>query len=176
MFDILKNIGYSVWSVQLYISLLLIYIGLVTHRLKCFPNANQVLNNTNIRTGLDIKVTSIKESSNIKARNQLKWFVLCVSCWTLPVKVEVVCVRWSLTIAFLEGLTVPYSVGFTNKHMVHVDRNPDITCGICDPVIYIVRNDKVACSMFTILDIINSGLFYGGEIKLSIMILEVITP
>ena len=73
--------------------------------------------------------------------------------------VEVVAWR-SLQVALLERFTVPYTIALIHRHVVHVNRNPDISGGIRYLVIYVVVNQEIVGLDISVLNIINARLTY----------------
>ena len=71
-----------------------------------------------------------------------------------------VSVSWCLTVSLSERLAVPYAITLVYVHMVHMDRDPDVACSVCDLLVNIVVDDEVVCLCLTILDIVNAWLCY----------------
>ena len=90
MLDELQDIGHTVGTVELNITLLLTDKRLVALRLKNFPCADEVLHHVDVRACLDVEVTGIEESADVQAGNQFIRFVLRIGVRALTVQVEVV--------------------------------------------------------------------------------------
>ena len=85
MLNELEYIRFTIRSVQVNIALLLTHEGLVALRLEQFPCTDEVLYHIDIRTRLDVKVTCIKETTDIQSRNQFIRLVLGIRGLTLSV-------------------------------------------------------------------------------------------
>ena len=81
-----------------------------------------------------------------------------------------------LEISFFERFTVPNAIAFVDSHMIHVDRNPDITGGVCDMVVYILIDNKIVGLYIAIAQEIDTRLLDRSELKLRILIFKVVTP
>ena len=95
MLDELQNIGFAVRTVQVDIALLLTHKGFIALWLEQFPGTDEVLHHIDVRTRLDVKVTCIKETTDIQSWNQFIRLVLGIRGRTLSVQVEVI-TRWRL--------------------------------------------------------------------------------
>ena len=82
----------------------------------------------------------------------------------------------SLQVALLEGLPVPDPVGLVDRHMVHVDRDPDIAGRVRDAVVDIVPDDEVVGLDVTVGQVIHARFLHGREIEAGITVLEIIAP
>ncbi|OPZ45195.1 MAG: hypothetical protein BWY95_02031 [Bacteroidetes bacterium ADurb.BinA104] len=71
---------------------------------------------------------------------------------------------------------MPDTVCLVYGHMVHVDRYPDITCGIGNPVIDRIVNNKITGLIFPVLYKIDTRLGDCSEIELHIIVLIIFTP
>ena len=83
MLNELQDIGHSVGTMQINVTLFLAHEGLVTQRLEELPSTDEVLNHTDVRTCLDIEVACIKEATDIQTRNQFIRFIFRICCCTL---------------------------------------------------------------------------------------------
>ena len=81
--DVLEDVRSSVRTMEVYIALLLAYKCLVSVRTEELPCSHEVLNHADIGTGLDIEVTCLEVSADIKPRDQLKLLEPCVCSRTL---------------------------------------------------------------------------------------------
>src|SRR5690606_10655032 len=150
---------------KLYITLLLVNKSLIPLRLKAFPYPNKILNNTNIGSCFNIKITSIEKSSSIQSWNQLSTFIICVSGRPLPVHIKMICVWWSLSIPFFKWLPMPYSITFSYEHMVHMNRDPIIASSIGNFIINTVIYKKVIGFNIPILYIVNTWSGHRRKVK-----------
>ncbi len=81
-----------------------------------------------------------------------------------------------LKIAIFERFSVPYSVAFPHKHVVHVNRDPNIAGSIGYIFIDIFIYDEVIGFLIPILDIVNTRSFNRRKIKFNIVIFKIIAP
>ena len=57
-------------------------------------------------------------------------------------QVEVVA-GWSLQITFLEWFTVPSAIALSHVHVVHVNRYPNIGCGIGYLIVHVFVDEEI---------------------------------
>ena len=81
-----------------------------------------------------------------------------------------------LKVAFLKRFTVPSTVAFIHIHMVHVDRHPHVGGCIGDLIVHMLVDKEIVGTRFTVLDIVDTRLTDGREIKLHIIIFEIRSP
>ena len=122
-----------------------------------FPCADEILNDVDVRTRLDIEIACIEKSPDIQARDELVGFVFRFGLCALTVQVEVVALR-SLEVALLEWFAVPSAVTFVHIHVVHVDGHPHVGRSIGDFVINVFINEEVVGTSLAVLDVINARL------------------
>ena len=175
MLYVLQDVGRAVWTVKVYIPLLLAHESLVTLRLEKPPSPYQVLHHIDIGARLDIEVSRVEETAHVQAGNKLQWLVLRVGRRALIVHIEVITGR-SLQITFLERLSMPYAVAFVHEHVVHVDRHPHVGSGIGNLVIDMFINQEVVCLDGVVLYIVDTGGLHFREVKLHIIIFIVCSP
>ena len=175
MLDELQDIRFTIRSVQVNIALLLTHEGLVALRLEQFPCTDEVLYHIDIRTRLDVKVTCIKETTDIQSWNQFIRLILGICGLSLSVQVEVIAGR-CLQVTLLERFTMPGTITLSHIHMVHMDGHPHISGRIRNLVIYMLINQEIIGTCLTILDIIDTRLLDRREVELHIIIFEVRTP
>ena len=161
MLNELEYVRNAVRTVQVHIAGILVHESLVPERLEEIPGPHEILNHADVRTGLDVEVTSVEITAHIQARNQLQSLVLGIGLGTLPVKVEMVGRRRSLEITLLERLTVPYPVSLIHEHMVHMDRNPHVGGGVGYLVIDAGIDDEILCPFVAILDVVYARSGHG---------------
>ena len=171
----LQNIGHTIWTVKIDITLLLANERLITLWLEKLPSADEVLYNIDVRTSLDIEVSCIEESANIQTRYKLIGFIFCICGWSLVVQIEVIAWR-SLQISLLERLAMPSAIALVYVHVVHVYRYPNIGGSIGYLIVYMIINEEIVTAGISILDIINSSLTNLREIELHIIIFIIWSP
>ena len=172
----LEDIGLAVRTVEVDVALVLVHEGLVAHSVEFLPDVDEVLDNADVGTGLDVEVTGIEEAAYIEAGDEFEGLVFGVGGGTLPVEVEVVGGGGSLEITLLEGFAVPDAVAFVDRDVVHMDRDPDVAGGICHPVIYGAVDNEVAGLVVAVLDVVDAGLADGSEVELEVLVLVVVAP
>ena len=155
--DELKDIRHTIRTVQVNITLLLTHESLVALWLEQFPCTDEVLYHTDVRARLDVKVTCIKETTDIQSRNQFIRLVLGIRGRPLSVQVEMITGR-CLQVTLLERLTMPGTITLCHIHMIHMDGHPYIRGGISDLVIHMLINQEIIGTRLTILDIIDTRL------------------
>ena len=175
MLYVLQDVGRAVWTVKIYVPLLLAYESLVTLWLEKSPSPYQVLHHIDIGTRLDIEVSCVEETAHVQAGNKLQGLVLGVGRRALIVHIEVITGR-SLQITFLERLSMPYTVALVHEHMVHVDRHPHVGSGIGNLIIDMFINQEVVGLDGVVLYIIDTGGLHFREVKLHVIIFIVCSP
>ena len=125
---------------------------------------------------LNIKVTSIKEAADIEPRNQFESLVFRICRFSLPMQVEMVGVRRSLPVSFLERFPMPYTIIFIDIHVVHMDGYPYVACRVCYLVVDIVVYDEVIGLDISILYVINARFRYFRKVKMQISVLVEVSP
>ena len=173
--DELQDIGSAVRTVQINVTLLLTDEGLVAHRLEELPGTDEVLYHTDIRTRLDVEVTSIEETAYIQSWDEFIGFIFRICSRPLTMQVEVVAL-WCLQITLLEGLTMPGTIALGDVHVIHVDGHPYVGGGIGDLVIHVFIDQEVVGLRVAILDVIHTRLTDTGEVELHIVIFEIGPP
>src|SRR5690554_5633294 len=81
-----------------------------------------------------------------------------------------------LTVSFFKWLTMPNPVSLLHIHVIHVNGNPYIACGIGNVIVNTVTNNKIISFKVAILDIVYTRHIHRREIKLYIVVFEVIDP
>jgi hypothetical protein len=85
-------------------------------------------------------------------------------------------VQWSLKTIIFKGLAMPDTIGLVHLHVVHLNREPNIEGRVPGFGINIRPSREDIRFLITILNTVNSGSFYGAEVKFSIVVTQVITP
>jgi hypothetical protein len=91
-------------------------------------------------------------------------------------KVEVIAVWWSLPIAFLERLAMPYPVSLVYEHMIHMYRDPYIAGSVGDLIVNVFFYYKVICFKGTILNIIYTRGINSRKIEFYIVVFIIVSP
>ena len=175
MLNKLQDIRRAVRTVQIDISLLLRDEGLVALRFEELPCTDEVLHHVDVRAGLDVEVTGIEETTDIQTGNELIGLVLGVCARSLTVQVEMVTLR-CLQVALLKRFSVPGTIALVHIHMIHMNRYPYVGGGIGDLVVHMPIDEEIVGTRFAVLDIVDSRLTDGREIKLHIIIFEIGSP
>src|SRR5690554_2896390 len=81
-----------------------------------------------------------------------------------------------LTVSFLKWLPVPYPVSFLHIHVIHVNGNPYIACSIGNVIVNTVANNKIIGFKIAILNVVDTWRVHRREIKLYIVVFEIIAP
>ena len=173
--DILEHVGHAVRTVEVHIALLLADECFVAHGLEALPVGHEILYHADVGAGLDVEIASIKETAHIEPRDQLEPLVTGID-GPLAVEIEVVGMGRRLQIALLEGFAVPDAIAFVDRHMIHVDRNPDIAGGIGNAVIHVLADDEIVGADVPVAQEINARFLHGREVEFGVVILEIIAP
>ena len=84
--------------------------------------------------------------------------------------------RGSLQVTLLERFAVPEAVGLVDRHVVHVDRDPDVARRHGNLVIDGRVDDEVPGLDVAVFQEIDAGLLQGGEIELGVVVLVELAP
>ena len=175
MFDELQDVGCSVRTMQIDISLFLTHESLVAVGTEETPCADKVLDNTDVGIGLDVIVASIEETADIESWNQLIRLIASLGLRTLEVQVEMIA-RRCLQITLLEWLAMPQTIAFVDCHVIHVDRNPHVARCIGDLVIDALVDDEVVGLGIAILDVIDAWFGDSREVEMHIVVFIISAP
>ena len=173
--DELQDIRHAVRTVQVYVTLLLADERLIALGMEEFPRTDEVLHDIDVRTRLDVEITSIEEASDVQARDQFVGFILRICGRPLTMQVEMIALR-CLQIALLEGLSVPGAIAFVHIHVIHVDRHPDIGSGIGNLIVDMCIDEEIIGLGISILDIVDTRFLNSGEVELHVVVLKISSP
>ena len=126
--------------------------------------------------GLDIKVTCIKPSSDIKSGDMLQRLVLRVRRRIHPIPVEMPDVDGGLERVVEKRRTVPYAVCFPDKHVVHLNREPYVKRRVPYILIHPGAYRKRVRLPVAVFDDIHAGVSDRREIELHVVVAEILSP
>ena len=173
---ILQYVRRSIRTVQVHIALLLVHESHIPHRLEKLPGGDEILHHADVGAGFNVEISGIEISSHVQTRDELERLVFRVGGRSLPVEVEVVCIWRRLEITLLERLAVPYPICLVHKHMIHMDRHPDVRSGIGNLVIHLISDYEIVGLHISVLQEINSRLVQLAEVELHIIVFIVRSP
>ena len=174
--DVLEDVRHAVGPVQLHVALLLADERLVPLRAEALPQGDEVHHHADVGARLDVEVAGVEVTAHVQPGNELQGLEARVGGGTLSVQVEVVRGRRGLQVTLLERLAVPEAVGLVDRHVVHMDRDPDVARRHGDLVIDGRVDDEVPRADVAVLEEIDAGLGELGEVELRVVVFEEIAP
>ena len=174
--DVLEDVRNAVGPMEFHVALFLADERLVPLGTELLPQGDEVHHHADVGARLDVEVAGVEVTAHVQAGNEFQGLVLCIGGRSLPVQVEMVRRRGSLQVSLLEGLAVPEAVGLVDRHVVHVDRHPDVARRHGDLVIDSRVDDEVPGLDVAVFQEIDAGLLQGGEIELGVVVLVELAP
>src|SRR6185369_4839441 len=108
---------------------------------------------------LYVEITCIKPTAHIHPWNTFQWFVLCLGGRTHTITIKKLNAGWCLQRIIQKRSSMPYTIGFIDLHVIHLDRKPNIKCWMPGIVIDAIYNGEGVGLLRAVLNKIKAGVF-----------------